>query len=140
MSSVDSDARSQAITWSLLVCAVASEVTATLCLRAALDVPGLYVIVAIGYVMSFVLLALLLRRGMGLGVVYGTWGASGVALTAVLSALIFGEHLTLTVAIGIALVIAGVLAVQLGAQRAHVTAPADTAGSNPPDSTLEETA
>lgn len=64
-------------------------------------------------------LSLVLRTGMALGVAYGIWGASGVALTALLSLIIFGEPLTLLMGIGIVVVIAGVLCVELGAQAGH---------------------
>ena len=52
-----------------------------------------------------------LREGMSLGVGYGIWAACGVALTAVLSAVIFHEPLTLPMGIGIAAVMGGVLLV-----------------------------
>lgn len=105
--------------WLLLIGAILAEVTATLSLRGALDHPVLYAIVAIGYLLSFSLLVQVLRRGMGLGVAYGIWGASGVVLTAVLSAALFGEPLTPLKAAGIALVAAGVVVVELGSQRAQ---------------------
>lgn len=104
--------------WLLLAGAVASEVAATLSLKGALDHPWLYVIVFSGYVGAFALLAAVLRRGMGLGVAYGIWGAAGVASTAFLSALIFAEPLTPLMFIGLGVIIAGVLVVELGAQRA----------------------
>ena len=59
---------------------------------------------------------------MALGVAYGIWGALGVALTAVMSALIFDEALTALMGLGIALIIAGVLTVELGSQAAHKNA------------------
>ncbi|EXG80265.1 DMT family transporter [Cryptosporangium arvum] len=105
--------------WLLLGAAIASEVTATMALKAALDRPALYVVVATGYVASFVLLAAVLRRGMGLGVAYGIWGALGVVCTAVLSAVIYGEPLTLLMGLGIAVIIAGVLLVEIGSQAAR---------------------
>ena len=55
---------------------------------------------------------------MALGVAYGIWGASGVALTAILSAVIFGEALTPVMLGGIGLIILGVLTIELGSQRA----------------------
>jgi small multidrug resistance pump len=106
-------------TWLLLACAIASEVTASLSLKGALDRPALYVAVVIGYVVSFVLLAVVLRRGMALGVAYGVWGALGVASTAVLSSLIFDEPFTALMGVGLGLIIAGVLLVELGSQAAH---------------------
>lgn len=110
---------SKARGWLFLVIAIVSEVSASLSLKGALDHPGLYAVVAIGYLVAFAGLALVLRTGMALGVAYGIWGASGVALTAVLSLVIFGEPLTLVMGIGIVVVIAGVLCVELGAQAAH---------------------
>jgi len=117
------------ITWLLLATAIASEVTASLSLKGALDRPVLYVVVAIGYVVSFVLLAVVLRRGMALGVAYGIWGALGVASTAVLSAAIFGEPLTALMGVGLALIIAGVLVVELGSQAAQRRARTTTDGA-----------
>ena len=104
--------------WPALGGAIISEVSATLALRQALNHPGFYVVVGIGYALAFILLSLTLKAGMPLGVAYGLWGALGVALTAVLSMLVFGEPITVLVALGIALIMAGVLLVELGAQRA----------------------
>ena len=105
--------------WLLLTGAILCEVTASLSLKGALDRPALYVVVLIGYVASFVLLAFVLRQGMGLGVAYGIWGALGVALTAVMSTLLFDEAFTGLMGVGIVLVIAGVLVVELGAHEAR---------------------
>jgi len=106
-------------TWLLLAAAIASEVTASLSLKGALDRPALYAVAAVGYLASFTLLTLVLRRGMALGVAYGIWGALGVAATAVTSSLLFDEALTALMGVGIGLIIAGVLTVELGSQRAH---------------------
>ena len=110
--------------WLLLVAAILSEVTATLSLRGALDVPALYVLVVAGYVLAFTLLGQVLRRGMSLGVAYGIWGAAGVVLAAAGSALLFGEMLTAVKIAGFVLVAAGVAVVEIGSQRAH-QAPAE---------------
>lgn len=104
--------------WFLLAAAITVEVTASLSLKAALDAPAFYVVVVAGYVASFVLLGLVLRAGMPLGVAYGIWGAVGVAATAVLAAVLFGEPLTPVMFGGLGLIIAGVLCVELGSQRA----------------------
>ncbi|MFD6065182.1 DMT family transporter [Rhodococcus wratislaviensis] len=104
--------------WALLLCAVAAEVTASLSLKAALERPVFYVLVSIGYVGAFVLMTAILRQGLPLGVVYGIWAALGVAATAVLSALIFDEPLTAVMIGGLLLIIAGVLIVEVGSQRA----------------------
>jgi small multidrug resistance pump len=104
--------------WTTLSAAILSEVAGTLALKAALDRPAWYALVVAGYLAAFVLLARCLRLGMAIGVAYGIWGAGGVTLTALLSAALFGEPLTALMGLGIALIIAGVLTVELGAQRA----------------------
>jgi small multidrug resistance pump len=104
--------------WFALGVAIAVEVAATLALKAALSNPAWYVLVVVGYTSALVLLAVCLRLGLHVGVAYGIWGASGVALTAVLSAVIFGDPLTPVMGIGIILIIGGVLLVEVGSQRA----------------------
>ena len=106
--------------WALLIAAIVSEVGATLSLRASQDQAAWLAVVVLGYVTSFVLLALVLRAGMAVGVAYSIWGASGTALTAVLAAVLFRDALTWAIAAGIALIIAGVLFVELGS-RSHAT-------------------
>ncbi len=105
--------------WIFLAGAITLEVTATLSLKGAIDAPWLYAVVAVGYLGSFYALSRVLRAGMSLGVAYGIWGASGVALTALLSSLLFGEPITTLMGLGIIVIIGGVLCVELGAQAAH---------------------
>ncbi|WP_338836747.1 DMT family transporter [Gordonia polyisoprenivorans] len=101
----------------LLVAAILTEVSASMSLPIAAHHPALYGVVAVGFAGSFAFLTLALRRGMLLGVAYGVWGASGVAATAMASALIYGERLTAPKLWGLALVVVGVLAIELGARR-----------------------
>ncbi|MFF0989183.1 DMT family transporter [Kocuria nitroreducens] len=103
--------------WLLLIAAVLSEVAATLSLKAALDEPAWYVLVVSGYGAAFTLLAAVLRRGTPVGVAYGVWAALGVMLTALGAAVVFGEQLSPAVLAGIALVVAGVLCVEIGSHR-----------------------
>lgn len=101
-------------TWALLGVAIVSEVVATLALRAALDHPLWFAVVALGYVAAFALLGVVLATGLAVGVAYGIWAACGVALTAVAAALVFDDPFTLQMGAGIVLVIAGVLLVETG--------------------------
>jgi small multidrug resistance pump len=55
---------------------------------------------------------------MALGVAYGVWAALGVTLVALIGAFFLGESLTWVQAGGIVLVVAGVLALELGAAHA----------------------
>lgn len=101
----------------LLLAAVLAEVAATLSLKAALDEPAWYALVVTGYLAAFTLLAAVLRLGTPVGVAYGVWAALGVTLTALAAAVVFGERLSPAVLAGIALVVAGVLCVELGSRR-----------------------
>ncbi|HST73480.1 MULTISPECIES: DMT family transporter [Kocuria] len=103
--------------WLLLIAAVLSEVAATLSLKAALDEPAWYALVVTGYGAAFTFLAAVLRRGTPVGVAYGVWAALGVMLTALGAAVVFGERLSPAVLAGIALVVAGVLCVEIGSHR-----------------------
>lgn len=100
--------------WLILAVAIAMEVTATLALRAAIDAPWWAVVTVVCYVGAFLSLATLLRMGEPIGLIYGIWAASGVAATALLASVIFGEPVTPTVAVGIAVVVAGVFLVETG--------------------------
>lgn len=102
--------------WLLLLGAILSEVTGSLSLKAALDSPAFYVLVVVGFTSAFALLAAVLREGMPLGVAYGVWAALGVALTSVLSSVLFGEPFTVLMGLGIVLIMGGVLMVEIGSQ------------------------
>ncbi len=105
--------------WLILSIAILAEVSASLALKGALTSPALYAVVVGGFAAATALLSAGLRAGLKIGVTYGIWGATGVALTAVLSLAIFGEPITPVMAAGIALVMVGVLVVELGSQRAN---------------------
>jgi small multidrug resistance pump len=101
--------------WIYLAGAILAEVGGTLSLRAAATGRAVwYSAVTAGYVLAFVLLSLALTEGLGIGVAYGIWAASGVALMAVAGRILFKEPLTGVMAAGIALIVSGVLLVELG--------------------------
>ncbi len=105
--------------WVLLLAAVASEVTATVSLKGALDHSWLYFIVVTGYAGAFVMLTAVLKAGMPIGVAYGIWAAMGVACTALLGAALFGEPLTVVMGVGLAFIIGGIMLVELGSHTAR---------------------
>lgn len=103
------------MTWLLLGGAILCEVTGTLGLRiAAMGRRTFYPLVVVAYLFAFGFLSLALRHGMGLAVAYGIWSAVGVALTAIASRVVFKEPLTRLMLVGIAMVMGGVLCVELG--------------------------
>jgi small multidrug resistance pump len=102
--------------WLFLAGAIIFEVIGTICLRmAATGQRAYYAAVAVGYLLAFTFLTLTLGEGLGLGVAYGIWAASGVALTAIASKALFQEPLTPLMMGGVALIIGGVLLVEIGA-------------------------
>lgn len=101
-----------------LALAIVSEVAATVSLRLSegLSRPVPSIVVVAGYVAAFLLLSRALVAGIPLGVAYGIWAAAGVALVALIGWAFLGDGLTLVQIGGIALVIGGVLALELGAE------------------------
>jgi small multidrug resistance pump len=100
-----------------LLLAIFGEVGATLSLKAAArGNRKMYAVVGGGYVFAFALLALSLREGIPLGIAYGIWAALGVALTAILSRVIYKEPLTKVMLLGILLILGGILLIELAAQ------------------------
>ncbi|WP_194163657.1 multidrug efflux SMR transporter [Mycolicibacterium sp. P1-5] len=101
--------------WLTLAGAILIEVCATLSLRAS-DGFRKKIWIApmlIGYLVSFTLLSVTLSLGMPVGVAYGVWSAAGVALIAVIARVLFRDPLTPLMMGGIALIIAGVLTIEL---------------------------
>ncbi len=107
--------------WVFLTVAIVLEVMATLSLRASegFSKLGYSVLVVLGYAGAFVALNLVLRRGLPIGIAYGIWAAVGVALVALLGKLFFDDPLTPLMGVGIALIIGGVLLVELGNTADH---------------------
>lgn len=106
------------MTWLLLAGAILTEVAATMSLRASEGLRNKCWIapVAIFYVTAFSLLTVTLAQGMPVGIAYGIWAASGVALTAVGARVFFKERLTWRMIAGIVLIAIGVLVIELGSQ------------------------
>ena len=105
--------------YTLLAIAIVSEVTATTSLKASENFakPLPSVVVVIGYVVAFAALGRLLKDGFPIAVAYAIWCAAGIAGVALIGALFLKEPLNLTMIGGLALVIGGVVLLELG--RAH---------------------
>ena len=100
--------------WLLLIGAIVAEVLGTMSLRAAIDHPLFVAGVVVGYGVAFALLGFALGQGIPVGIAYGIWAAAGVALVAILSAIIFGETLSFVAILGLVTIIVGVFIVQTG--------------------------
>ncbi len=105
--------------WIWLAVAIVAEVSGTVALKLSDGftriVPS--IVVVAGYGLAFYGLSQALARGLPLGIAYGVWAATGVALVAIVGAVFLGEGLTWVQIGGIVLVIGGVLALELGAAR-----------------------
>lgn len=96
--------------WLYLGVAIVSEVVATSALKAAegftRPLPSLVVVV--GYGIAFYCLSVVLRT-LPLGVTYAIWSGVGVALVALVGWLVYGQSLDLAAVIGLTLIVAGVI-------------------------------
>lgn len=101
--------------WLVLAGAIGIEVVGTLGLRASDGFRKKVWIapVILAYLTSFYLLWLALKLGMPVGIAYGIWTACGVALVAVIAKYLFGDPLTGRMIVGIGLIAAGVLTIEL---------------------------
>jgi small multidrug resistance pump len=101
--------------WWALAGAILIEVVATLSLRASdgFRRKAWIAPVVAGYLGSFYLLWWSLALGMPVGIAYGIWTACGVALVAVVARFLFSEPLNWVMACGIALIVAGVLTIEM---------------------------
>ncbi len=96
--------------WMFLATAIVSEVIATSALKATEDFTrlGPSLIVVIGYASAFYFLTLTLRT-IPIGIAYAIWSGAGVALIALVARIFYGQVLDMPAIIGIALIVAGVV-------------------------------
>ncbi|MDQ7809879.1 SMR family transporter [Amycolatopsis sp. A133] len=100
----------------LLALAIAAEVSATVSLKLSegFSKLGPSVVVVAGYAVAFAALSYVLKMGLPVGVVYAIWAAAGVALVAIIGVLFLKESINATMIAGLALVIGGVVLIELG--------------------------
>lgn len=104
------------MSWVYLSLAIMAEILGTLSLRAADGFrKKLWVVpLVVFYGLAFYFLALTLAAGMPVAIAYGIWSAIGVALIAILARIIWKEPLTPRMLVGLALIMIGVLLVEIG--------------------------
>lgn len=97
-----------------LIGAIVCEVTGTMALQASHQFTklGPSTIVVAGYGLSFYLLSIALKV-IPVGVAYAIWSGLGVFLIAILGWVIYGQKLDLPAVIGLAMIVGGVLVLQL---------------------------
>lgn len=96
--------------WLYLGVAIVSETIATSALKASegfsRPLPSLLVVA--GYAIAFYFLSLTLRT-IPVGIAYAVWSGVGILLIALVGWLVYGQKLDLPAIIGMALIIAGVV-------------------------------
>ena len=98
------------LSWAYLLTAIVAEVIATSALKASDGFSKLLpsVITVAGYAVAFYCLSLTLRH-IPVGVDYAVWSGLGVVLITAVAWLVFGQKLDLPALIGIGLIVAGVV-------------------------------
>lgn len=101
-------------TYLILLLAVAAETIGTSALQASQQFSKLLpsVLVVIAYATSFWLLSLTLKT-LPVGVVYALWSGLGIVLIAIIGYLVFGQKLDWPAVLGIAMILAGILVINL---------------------------
>ena len=100
-----------------LTIAILCEVIATTTLKATDGFTRLVpsVLVVLGYACSFYFLSLTLKF-MSVGIVYAIWSGVGIVAVSFLGFLVYGQKIDWPAAIGIGLILAGVIVIQLFSQ------------------------
>ncbi|MFF9068791.1 DMT family transporter [Streptomyces sp. NPDC014891] len=101
--------------YGLLAGAIAAEVLATTSMKYSEGFSKLWpsLVTGIGYVVAFALLAQALKT-LQVGTAYAVWAGVGTAAVAAIGILFLGETLSVAKIAGIALIIAGVVVLNLG--------------------------
>ncbi|MGW1986215.1 DMT family transporter [Streptomyces collinus] len=95
--------------------AISAEVAATTAMKYSEGFSrlGPSLVTAVGYLVSFALLARTLRT-LSIGTAYAIWSGVGTAAVAVLGLLLFGEGMSAAKVAGLVLIVGGVVVLNLG--------------------------
>ncbi|KPI12925.1 small multidrug resistance protein [Actinobacteria bacterium OK074] len=99
----------------LLAGAIAAEVAATSAMKYSEGFSRLWptVVTLVGYLVSFVLLSRTLKT-VEIGTAYAIWSGAGTAAIAIIGLVAFGEGMTAAKLAGMALIVGGVVVLNLG--------------------------
>ncbi|ARC38020.1 QacE family quaternary ammonium compound efflux SMR transporter [Paracoccus yeei] len=102
------------LTYTMLTVAIALEVVGTTFLQRSEQFTRLFptLMTAICYGAAFYFLSLTLRT-IPLGIAYAIWSALGIVLVSLIGLVVFGQKLDLPAVIGLGLIVAGVVVVNL---------------------------
>jgi small multidrug resistance pump len=100
--------------WTFLAIAIVAEVVATSALKATegFTRSGPSSVVVVGYGIAFYCLALALQA-IPVGITYAVWSGVGIVLITVIAWLVYGQSLDAPAILGLGLIVAGVLVLNL---------------------------
>jgi len=100
--------------YAYLAIAIVAEVIATTALKASEGFSNLLpsILVVVGYGVAFYFLSMTLRT-LPVGIAYAVWSGAGIVLVSLLGWLVYGQKLDLWAVLGIGLIMAGVLILNL---------------------------
>jgi len=101
--------------WVLLSIAIAAEILGTLSLKASDGLSKLWpsIGVLIGYALAFTLMAISLKK-LDVGITYAIWSGVGIIGAAIGGVIFFDQQLSRMTIIGMAIIIVGVVVMNLG--------------------------
>jgi len=101
--------------WVLLSIAIAAEILGTLSLKASDGLSKLWpsLGVLIGYALAFTLMAISLKK-LDVGITYAIWSGVGIIGAAIGGVIFFDQQLSRITIIGMAIIIVGVVVMNLG--------------------------
>lgn len=101
--------------WILLSIAIFAEIVGTLSLKASYGLSKLWpsVGVLVGYATAFTLMAMSLKK-LDVGVTYAIWSGVGIVGAAIGGLIFFDQQLSKMTIFGIAIIISGVVVMNLG--------------------------
>lgn len=107
------------IYWFFLACAIAAEIIGTLSMKyASISGSPLGHMVMYGMIaLSYLLLSIAIKR-VAMGVAYALWEGIGIIFITLFSVMLFGESLSVLKAIGLAILLVGMLLVKSGVRKA----------------------
>jgi small multidrug resistance pump len=106
--------------WAFLLAAIVAETIGTTALQASQQFSRLWpsTLVVLGYGVSFYLLALALRS-IPVGIAYAVWSGLGIVCIAAIGRVVFGQRLDLPAVLGMALILGGILVINLFSRAGH---------------------
>lgn len=97
-----------------LAIAICAEVIATVSMKAVkgLSTPLPLILVITGYAIAFWMLTLVVRS-IPVGVAYAVWAGMGIVMVSIAALFIYGQKLDVPAMLGMGLIVAGVVVIQL---------------------------